>query len=200
MLVLDTETQQSWTKENKRENVYEQRMQALVHDIESNTVTVADDAGNDVSDLLARIGKPMASEQIISKLKLCNPRLHFVRSKSFPELMGIYLIKPGVAINSEWNIDRDCVHICGMQSEISPELSIKHKIKVKKPNRELFGRTKFDREIDWVEVETFHSETRGWRTVLVRLLHAGLINRLQVEQHFGWTPTVNSENWKKQTS
>lgn len=198
MLSVDTETQQQWRREEKRENSQERRLRELVHDLESNTVTVEDDNGRDVTNLLAQIGKPMTSTQVMEKLKACNSRLHFVLAKTY-NLWGIYLIKPGVNVNCEWNIDKDCVHICGMGNGVMPELSVRHKKKKKVPNKDLLNRKNVGREIDWVEVDTFADETRGWRTVLVRLLHAGLINRNQIEKHFGWNPTYESKRWADAT-
>jgi hypothetical protein len=99
-----------------------------------------------------------------------------------------------------------------MESGVMPEFTVKHVTRKKLPNKEIFGRGghferggKFvtddtpTRDIDWVEVETYAGETRGWRTVLVRLLHMGLINRLQVEENFGWAPSRPSEKWYSAT-
>src|SRR5205823_348001 len=90
-------------------------------------------------------------------------------------------------------------HICGMESGIMPEFSVLHKTKTRLPDQELFGAKTATREVAWKDVETFASETRGWRTVLIRLLHAGLINRLQIERYFGWQPSHESAKWHART-
>lgn len=199
MLILDSEGQSRLRREENRENQHEKRMRALAHDILSNSISVASDDRFDVSNALAQMGKPMTAEEVQKRLLKCNPRLHFIRSPQFPELTGVYLI------TDEWEVDsanngykKKMKHICGMESGVAPEFSVLHKTKVKKPNPELLGRKTADREVDWVEVDTFSGETRGWRTVLVRLLHAGLITKLQVEENFP-PPSRESFKWYSNT-
>jgi len=197
MLVLDTQGQQAFAAGEKRESEQERRMRLLAHDIDSNSVTVGQDNGTDVTNLIAQIGRPMTSQQVIGKLKKCNERLHFVPAPAFPDKIGIYLLRPGFMHGG--SLETNYIHICGMSHPILPEFSVRHSIKVKKPSKDIFSSSKSGGTPDWVEVPTIVDETRGWRTVLVRLLHAGLINRLDVETHFGWTPSRDSENWYKQT-
>ncbi len=199
MLGLDTEKQQNWQRQTAREGAEEARQKALIHDLQSNTVTVAPDNGRDVSDLMAQIGRPLTAQQVIERLKKCNSRLVFLPARGYP-LYGIYLLDPTgrVHVTPEGQV-MTIRHICGMESGIMPEFSVLHKTKARVPDQELFSRAKPSREVAWKEVETFGSETRGWRTVLVRLLHAGLITRLQVEQYFGWQPSYDSQKWKTQT-
>lgn len=198
MLTIDSSGQERWRQKDTQESIQERRLRDLAHDLESNSISVCDDDGRDTSSLLAQMGRPMTSAQIIDKLKLCNPRLQFVLAKAY-NLYGIYLLKQGVAANTEWNLDRDCTHICGMEAGISPEFTVLHKTKIKKPNKELFGNKPNKEATEWVTVDTYVDQTRGWRTILVRLLHAGLITRHDVETHFGWIPSQNSRKWSEQT-
>lgn len=200
MLVLDSEGQHLWDSVESRESERERRLKALAHDLESNSISVAPDDKTDVSNLLAQMGTPMHAEEVQRRLKLCNSRLHFIRSPQFPELTGVYLI------TDEWEVDaanngfkKKLRHICGMESGIAPEFSVLHKTKIKKPNKELLNGKPVDDKPEWVEVETFAGETRGWRTVLVRLLHAGLITRGQVDMHFP-PPSRASYKWWRATN
>jgi hypothetical protein len=198
MLVLDSESQQIWQQQKQRETSADARLKALAHEIESNTISVSNDDRYDVSNILNQLGYMMTAEQVQQRLKKCNSRLHFIRSPQFPELTGVYLITNEWEATPAGDFKKKLKHICGMESGPQPEFSVLHKTKKKVPNKELFGKKSVDREVPWVEVETFSGETRGWRTVLVRLLHARLITMGQVNEHFP-PPSRNSEKWYRQT-
>jgi hypothetical protein len=197
MLGVDGKTQRRWAKARVKEKTCEETQRALAHEILSNTITVEDDAGRDTTNLLAQMGRPMASTEVQRRLKLCNSRLIFVRSPAYPELTGVYIEKDERTAAGGWAKRR--IHVCGMESGIMPEFSVRHKVKKRVANPELFGGIAPTRDIDWKVVDTFGQETRGWRTVLLRLLHAELINRCSVERNFGWAPSINSEKWHKET-
>ena len=200
MLTLDTQGQAHWRQEERKESSQERRLRDLAHEIESNTISVANDDVYDVSNAISQMGRPMMAQEVQRKLKLCNSRLHFIRSPQFPELTGVYLITDEVETDPKSkDFTKKLKHICGMESGISPEFSVLHKAKKKVPNKELVGTKRPIDAVDWVEVDTFVGETRGWRTVLIRLLHAGLITRLDVETHFGWMPSRDSKKWYDQT-
>jgi len=197
MLGLDTEKHLSWRSEAAKEKAAELRRKELVHEIMSNTVTVEDDAGRDVSELLAQLGKPMPSQDVIAKLKLCNPRLIFIKHPTY-ELYGIYVKK--LERNLTGSLEERQIHVCGMESGIMPEFSVLHKTTKNVPDPELLGNKTPTREVNWKQVPTFLAETRGWRTVLVRLLKAGLISEGQVRQYFGWEPSRQSRKWHERVS
>lgn len=197
MLVLDTGTQQDWRKAAKAEADAALRQQALAQEIWSNSITVQDDAGHDVSNLLVQMGRPMRSIEVQDKLKLINANLVFRRNPRYPELTAIYLRKNMRQLTGGWKMEE--ILVCGMESGILPEFSVLHKGKKKVANPELFGKNAPTREIDWAQVDTVVGETRGWRTVLLRLLHHEIITRGDVEKHFGWTPSRDSRKWAEQT-
>lgn len=193
MLVLDTSQQQNWREAAKAEANAAFRREALVSDIRSNTITVESDAGRDVSCLLAQMGRPLASSEVQRRLHLCNPNLIFRRSINHPELTGIYIEKSERTPSGGWTKRK--VHLCGMESGIMPEFSVLHKTKKRVANPDLLGNTDYKREIDWLYVDTVEGETRGWRTVLVRLLHLEILTTADVEKHFGWVPSRDSRKW-----
>ena len=200
MLTLDSQGQAQWRQQESKESAHERRLRDLAHEIESNTISVSNDDRYDVSNVLSQMGRPMMAQEIQRRLKLCNSRLHFIRSPQFPDLTGVYLITDEVETNPKSkDFAKKLKHICGMQSGITPEFSVLHRGKKRVPNKELLGAKKPVDAVDWVEVDTFVGETRGWRTVLVRLLHAGLITRHDVNTHFGWMPSRDSAKWFNQT-
>lgn len=197
MLGVDEHVQQRWRLGEARENAEQRRLRMLAEELENHSVTVSSDDGRDVSNLLAQIGRPLTCQQVIDRLQKCNSRLHFERSLRYPNLMGVYLLAPGRTPSGAHTTTK--THLFGMESGIMPEFSVRHKTKTKVANKELFGKVSPTRETPWKEVETFVDETRGWRTVLIRLLHAGLITRWHVEKYFGWTPSHDSQKWHDQT-
>ena len=57
MLVLDSSAQGRWRGAAKTESRHESRRKALMQEIRSNTITVESDAGRDVTNLLAQLGR-----------------------------------------------------------------------------------------------------------------------------------------------
>lgn len=197
MLTLDTSGQERWRVASQRESAVERRQRLLIEDIKSNEVTVAPDEGRDITNLIAQLGKPMTSWDVMRKLKKINPNLHFEYAKADPTKIGVY-IRTKEKTSAGTYVDA-LKHICGMEAGIMPEFSVIHKTKKRIANPELLGRQVASREVPWREVDTYLTETRGWRVILVRLLHANLINRLDVEKHFGWIPSHDSKRWHDQT-
>jgi hypothetical protein len=197
MLVLDTEGRKSHERAADQEGAAARRAAMLDQEIKSNTISVEDDAGRNSGDILAQLGRPLAAQEVIRRLKLCNGRLIFETSIAYPNLIGVYVEKWERNLTGGW--DKKKMHVCGMESGIMPEFSVLHKTTKRVANNELFGKEKGTREVPWKEVPTFIDETRGWRTLLLRLLKASLINRHDVEVHFSWTPTYESERWARFT-
>ena len=200
MLGKDEQLQRRWWTEEAKESATEKRQRQLAEELHNHQVTVEPDAGYDISNLMAQIGTPLSSQQVMERLKKCNSRLYFELSPSDPTKIGVYLQDPSgvVYVNPRGEV-LTLKHICGMESGIMPEFSVIHKTQAKVANQELFGLKEATRDVPWKVVDTFLSETRGWRTVLVRLLHGGFINRADVEKHFGWTPSRESQRWYDQT-
>ena len=199
MLPIDVNTQERWRKEEAQRASEELRRRTLAEHLRKATVAVEDDAGRDVSSVEGQMGRPMAALDLIGKLKKCNPKLEFVKHPTFP-LYGIYL-RDNDAPKLEFKHHKSFRgrHICGMESEISPEFSILHKKQKAVPDAEALGNPEPRRELDWRYVETFAAETRGWRTVIIRLLHAGLITQFHVDKYFG-VPSKDSRKWKEAIS
>jgi len=193
MLVLDGSTQLNHALKNAGEAQRSQRLAELEQEIRSNTITVGEDNGRDRSNLLAQLGRPMTAAELMRRLKLCNPKLIFEQAIKQPRYGGIYVEVTEKSITGGWETRK--VHVCGFEWGMMPEFSVIHKTTTRLPDPDLLGLDKPTREVKWKEVETFSDETRGWRTVLIRLLKANLIKKIDVEQHFGWTPSQESQQW-----
>lgn len=197
MLGVDGLTQERWRLNSQQESAIERRQRLLAQDIESNSLSVEDDAGRDVSNLIAQMGRPLASWDVMRRLKKCNARFHFEYSKSDPTKIGVYLrTKDKTDAGAEVEVLK---HLCGMEAGIMPEFSVLHKRKHKVPDQDIFGKEKPTREVQWKTIDTFADETRGWRTVLVRLLHARLVTEVDIHKHFGWQPSQDSKKWFEST-
>ena len=202
MLILDTPAQERAVRSGTREKTLAQRNNDLAREIQSNTISVRTDAGCDTSSLLRQMGRPLNSVEVQRRLHLCNSRLIFERSIRYPSLTGVYIEKDERTAAGTW--EKRKTHLFGMESSILPEFSVLHQTTKRVPNPEMIramGDPKpFPREgVKWTEIPTFEGETRGWRTVLIRLLHLQLITRAQVDEQFGWTPSRDSQRWAELT-
>lgn len=199
MLGLDEQKQLEWARKQQQEKAAELRARALAEDLRSNEVTVESDAGRDITNSLAQMGRPLTAQQVIDKLKKCNARLYFEVAKADPNMYGVYLMDPAgvVYVNPQGDV-LTLKHICGMENGVMPEFTVVHKVRKKVANPDIFQKNA-GREVNWKESWTYGGQTRGWRTVLIRLLHAGIITRLDIEKHFGWAPSHDSKRWFEQT-
>lgn len=151
--------------------------------------SVAKDGEIDTTDARAQIGHPLSCQQFIQRLSKINGNLIFERSKCNPEIMGIYVMvnkyDPLFMTNKY-----EKQFICGFESGYSPEHSIRHYKEKQIPDPNNFG--------NWITVREFTRETRGWRTVLMRLLRMRLITEPQIRKHFNFSR--ESANWKALTN
>jgi len=197
MLVLDSVTQKDWREAAQKEGQAASRQDNLLKEIWSNSITVKDDAGWDTANLLSQMGRPLSSVEVQSRLKKIRPNLIFETSLSDPTKIGLYIETDERTAAGGWTKRK--VFLCGMESGILPEFSVLHKTTKQVANPDLFGKDAPTREINWLNVPTVSGETRGWRTVLVRLMHLGIISRGEVQKHFNWTPSRDSAKWQEQT-
>lgn len=140
--------------------------------------TVAPDGGIPTTSAEAQLGRPLFAAQVCERLRRCNSNFYFEVSKHDSTKMGIYILEPAGKR-----------HICGMEAGIMPEFSVRHT---------RYEEVPLDGEIK--KILTFADETRGWRTVLARLLRARLITEAQVQQHFAPTKGRDSKNWQQLTT
>jgi hypothetical protein len=200
MLGVDELTQKRWLQETAKEEAAERSRRSLAKHLESNQVTVEADAGRDVSSVEGQMGKARTALDVIGRLKKCNSRLEFVKHPLY-DLYGIYL-RDQKAPKLDFKGARpnfNGIHICGMESGINPEFTIIYKKKIKVPDKDLLNNPEPTNEVKWKEIETYADQKRGWRTVLIRLLHAGLITEYHVQKHFGWAPSKDSAKWSEMT-
>jgi hypothetical protein len=202
VLILDTPAQERWSESGAREREQQLRAAALAQEIASNTISVNIEDGWDCSSFEQRVGHPLLTQEVIRRLKLCNSGLIFERSVNFPSMTGIYFEKDERTATGSF-AKRKVFLFTLSSGEIMPEMEVAHVRMKKVPNPEVvavMGGSAVARDaVHWIEVPTVYDLTRGWRTVLIRLLRAGLVTRGEVSKHFDWTPSVPSANWAAQT-
>ena len=138
--------------------------------------TTAPDAGYDTGDPLQQVGRPLERAELQRRLLRCNRNLHFEISLQDPTKSGIYLLKPDGK-----------QFICGFESGVSPEFSVRHFEKERVPDPQSPG--------EWRFVRKFVRETRGWRTVLLRLLRMRVVTLPAIEANFAPQQGRQSYNW-----
>jgi hypothetical protein len=118
VLSKDTEFLKREAKRQIEESKREFQEQAVQRQETANAVTIAPDAGRDTTDPLQQIGRPLHAKDIQKRLTKLNPNLCFELSISDSSKTGIYLFD-GIADYFGKSF------ICGMESGISPEFSIR---------------------------------------------------------------------------
>jgi hypothetical protein len=200
MLVLDTGRQENWQKAAKAETLAAARQKALDEEIKSNITSVRIDDEQDCTSLVERMGTPLPTAEVERRLKLCNANLIFERSLTDEKYIGLCFERDERTPAGGWAKRK--VHLFTFAStDIMPEKEVAHVAMKKVPNPDFIAATdgrKVDRDtVRWIEVPTLVDLTRGWRTVVLRLLKAELITLGDVEKHFPRSP--NSKNWQEQT-
>ncbi len=156
-----------------------------------NLATVAPDAaGMDVSSRFQRMGRTMTTSELMAKLHAINPQFVCKVSTSDGTKCGLYL--PQYVRTPTGGFRQDLVHLLGLENTshpltggVMPEFSILEAIDETVPGPD--GDKK---------QRTFKAETRGWRTVVIRLLIKGIITVSDVQKHFGLIPSKDSARWK----
>lgn len=139
----------------------------------------------------AGVGRPLGGMEVQRRLLQLNPALIFEPS-SYP---GRICIK-------HWILDpvlgKTLQYVCAMERGLMPEFSILNYVE-----EEYFdARTRATPEGTGLikkrlKIDEKNPETRGWRTVLVRLIKERLISREGAERLFG-LPSHDSRNWQRQ--
>lgn len=179
MLIADSVANDRLSKGDLLAMQKEISRQRLLEDLEKSVES--EDGIIDTSDSGAQMGRPLPASTIQRWLTYCNPSLVFEVSKSDRSKTGIYHIEGG-----------EKRFVCGMESGVSPEFSIRHMKdkQIPDPNNPL----------EWLTIKTFYRETRGWRTILARLLREGLITEPALEKYFQVSRGRSSEKWQTLTT
>lgn len=164
-----------------RRNQEQNRLNLLAELEREQTCAAPVDGETDTTNLKAQLGRPLESKEVERRLGKCNSRLLFERSISDDSKVGVYVV--------EGDAKR---FVCGMEFGYMPEFSVRHIEKQRIPDPTIEGH--------WREVPKFTRETRGWRTVLARLLRERLITESQVESQFEISAGRSSYHWQALTT
>lgn len=159
------------------------RNDALVTEkIQRDSSTVAPDGGVPTTSFEAQLARILTTAEVKAKLLACNPNFYFEVSKADPEKTGIYILENKDGVTSKR-------FICGMETHVQPEFSIRQDTMQRVPDPKNPG--------EWLDVPVLTVEKfRGWRTVLARLLRERLITESQIEAHFKVSRGRSSANWQ----
>lgn len=149
--------------------VYQKALQAEYCRNEQ-TALQSDGAIEDTTDWEQVVGMPLTGARIMARLKRLNSQLWFERANADSNKTGVYVLRPDLKGGMEK------VFLCGMETEINPEYS------VRVVDNE--GKAK--------------GIISGWRRVLGRLIEAKLITEPRAYALFG-PPSRDSQNWARYT-
>lgn len=111
-----------------------------------------------------------------------NPDFLFEIATGDKSKMGVYVVE-----NRPEGVTKR--FICGMEAGYMPEFSVQHTEEKRIPDPYNDG--------NWLTVKSFVRETRGWRTVLARLLREKLITMPQIDAFFNPAYGRDSERWQQ---
>ncbi len=162
---LSSEKRDAITEHGLRQ-VYQK---ALQQEYKSNedSATASDGAIDDVTDYEKVVGMPLSGPRIITRLRRLNHNLWFEPSKADSSKTGVYVIKNIMGVQTT-------EFICGMETEINPEFSVRILDHQGKPKGII----------------------AGWRRLLMRLIRQGLVSEPRAFALFG-PPSRDSENWAR---
>lgn len=126
------------------------------------------DGDTPTSLLEAQIGRPMHHSDIHKRLQRLNPDLYFEEARTGKHF-GVYLIA------GKYSAQQQRRHLFGMEKGYSPEFSVRRTDE----KGELIG------------------ETRGWRTILARLIRMRLIPVDATERAFAVHYGRSSKKWQE---
>ena len=145
---------------------------ALLQDYEGKRAdALTSDNGADTTDAEQMAGMVLTGRRIMVRLKRLNPNLWFERSNSDSSKTGIYILRNDLKGGQEKHF------LCGMETELNPEFSIRVVDEEGKPK----------------------GIVSGWRRVLMRLIRANIISEASAFRLFG-PPSRDSENWARFTA
>ena len=186
MIVNDTERQQKTAIWTARENAKENYLQSCNKEVKDHvhTARLADPG---------RLGRPLFPEELETRLKRLNANLHFEVIAENPTHKRLSVI------------DQRGRHIVAVyENSLMPERSLPRLRTMEVPDPTFTHIDRKDMPKDpaalrpgWRTITIPWGEAkRGWRTVLVRLVGAGLITVTQAEAEFGSDETPE---WRQYT-
>lgn len=190
MLTLGTEQLERQAKVTRYRETQQRYREDIDGAIQRKTSTVAKDGDILTTNFEQQLGHPLSSAEFIRRLQVMNPSLIVEPSLADSTKMGIYIPRRRRQDDGSERLEKQ--FICGMERGFMPERSVRHKKVVDMPNPDPLLKNTF------VQTEVFYKETRGWRTVLARLLRARLITMPQIQRHF--PVSLNSRNWQVLTT
>lgn len=190
MLTLGTDQIERQKRTNRLREQEHRSRETLMDQIEKKTFTVARDGDIVTTNLEQQIGQPLSSPEFIRRLQAMNQDFVVDPTLTDPTKMGIYVVRPQK--QDDGSLRTEKVFICGLTRGFMPERSVRHMKRERMPNPDPHNKGTF------IDVDVFTKETRGWRTVLAKLLRFRLITEAQIAKHF--PPNLNSRNWKLLTT
>jgi len=165
-----------------------------------NEATFEQDGDSDVTKLTEQMGRPLSADVVIRKLRKLNPHLIFEQAIRYPSLTGIYV--PCPKDNGFGQVLVEKRHVCGMPSPptILPEFSVRHYEWEETMDPDMPRVIGEPAELQPKMVRKFADETRGWRTVILKLVKERLISLAAAEREFEIPAGRSSRYWQALTT
>lgn len=190
MLTLDTETQRKHARRSVIERTRDLSDRAVKTDWSNAEFAHGPDGDIPTTSLAAQLGRPLSRPQFEDRLRKCNSNLFVETSINFPDKAGIYIVANEP---DEIGVRRPRKKfLTGIESGFMPEFSVRHVESETVPHPDTPG--------EFTTRSKFTGETRGWRTVLARLVRQKVVRLVDVRTHFETHRGRQSKNWASLTN
>lgn len=169
----------------RRERAADTRKERLIDEINRSSVYAND--GIPANNTQAQTGRPLFAAVLEKRLLSLNPNFIFEVAIQDSTKKGIYV--PQTRRDEAGFVYPEKRFVCGYENGIMPEFSIIHTRDKKLPDP--------NDPQGWVTVQEPYRETRGWRTVLLRLIRERLITEAGADKAFQVSLGRSSERWQK---
>jgi len=186
VLVRTEETAARLRPSEIREKTREAEAAAIREKNQKDEATIPVDGDMDVTQELARLGKPMLRTTFVQRLKKLNAHLHYETSIRDSSIGGIYYVHPKPYTD---NGERR-QFICRCETTFMPEFHIYKPRYEERPDPDIKGHM--------TKVPTVDEMVWGWRTVLARLIRGRFLTQAAVDKEFG-LPSKDSSRWQMLT-
>lgn len=151
----------------------------LQEEIDREKSLLKPDGSVDVSNSQAQAGRKLSRSELVRKIRKLNPSLFYEQSVRYPAQGGLYIHDP---INGKR-------FLVGFPHDTVGEFDVRLTKPKVIPDPTV--------AMHWQKIEAVDGRIPGWRTVLLRLLHEGLLSPSGIDREFQITRGRSSQKWQE---
>lgn len=145
-----------------------------------NSMLLTPDGGVDVQNMEAQKGRWVTREELVRRIRKMNPNLFYEQSIYAPEQGAMYM--------HDWLLGQKRM-VVNFPHDVVFEFSVP----ITKPALQPVNAT----DAEWHVIQQVDQYRPGWRRVLVKLIHQGLITPSDAEREFKVSQGRSSQKWQR---